>query len=130
VSFCQICRHPVPGHEMDCPVKTGEAQRGYQWPYGINPQDMQPLNQIQQQLQGQMGSVGALSVVCRHCGGLNGMHQWAGEGPCPGASENWSQYVNNPLGGYSNTQILSELASLRDDVRVLTHMVGELLARK
>ena len=26
-TFCQICRHPVPGHEPECPVFTGEPQR-------------------------------------------------------------------------------------------------------
>jgi hypothetical protein len=27
-TFCQICRHPVPGHEPGCPVFTGEPQLG------------------------------------------------------------------------------------------------------
>jgi membrane protein implicated in regulation of membrane protease activity len=27
-TFCQICRHPTPDHEPDCPVLTGESQRG------------------------------------------------------------------------------------------------------
>jgi hypothetical protein len=32
--FCGVCRHPVPGHEENCPVSTGEPQ------IGINPQDL------------------------------------------------------------------------------------------
>lgn len=56
-TFCQICRHETPGHVPGCPVLSGEPQRGWEYPYGINPQDMQPyphpLNQIQQ---GQMGA--------------------------------------------------------------------------
>jgi hypothetical protein len=27
-SFCQVCRHPTPGHEKWCPVLTGEPQAG------------------------------------------------------------------------------------------------------
>jgi signal transduction histidine kinase len=53
-TFCQICRHPSPGHEAGCPVLTGEAVRGFA---GIGPQDMQPLNQIQQ-AQGTLGGLG------------------------------------------------------------------------
>ena len=61
-TFCQICRHPSnepPGHEPGCPVLTGEPVRGStHWSqFGINQQDMQPLNQIQQ-AQGQMGQAG------------------------------------------------------------------------
>ena len=57
MTFCQICGHETPGHEEGCPVLTGDPQRGWEYPYGINPQDMQPyphpLNQIQQaQVQG------------------------------------------------------------------------------
>src|SRR5690349_9104790 len=26
--FCQVCRHPAPGHEPNCPVLTGEPQGG------------------------------------------------------------------------------------------------------
>jgi hypothetical protein len=29
-TFCQICWHPSPGHQPDCPIFTGEAQRGWQ----------------------------------------------------------------------------------------------------
>jgi len=53
-TFCQICRHPTPGHEPGCPVGTGEPVRGVNvWPFGINPQDF-PQGQVQGQL-GQMG---------------------------------------------------------------------------
>jgi hypothetical protein len=27
-TFCGVCRHPTPGHEANCPVLTGEPQRG------------------------------------------------------------------------------------------------------
>ena len=27
-TFCQICRHPSPEHEKNCPVLTGEPQAG------------------------------------------------------------------------------------------------------
>ena len=79
MTFCQICRHETPGHEEGCPVLTGDPQRltgdpqrGWEYPYGINPQDMQPypnpLNQMQQaQVQGQMGYTppfqGELTVI-------------------------------------------------------------------
>jgi hypothetical protein len=64
-TFCQICRHPTdqpPGHEPGCPVLTGEPVRGSthwsEFGSGINQQDMQPLNQIQQ-AQGGMMAAGA-----------------------------------------------------------------------
>ena len=28
MTFCQICRHEIPGHEPNCPVFTGEPVRG------------------------------------------------------------------------------------------------------
>jgi hypothetical protein len=28
MSFCQVCRHEVPGHEPNCPILTGEPQMG------------------------------------------------------------------------------------------------------
>jgi hypothetical protein len=40
MSFCQICRHEVPGHEPNCPVLTGEPQRGVQWLSGVSTTTM------------------------------------------------------------------------------------------
>jgi hypothetical protein len=31
MSFCQICREELPGHQMGCPVLTGESVQGVQW---------------------------------------------------------------------------------------------------
>jgi hypothetical protein len=28
MSFCQVCREELPGHQMGCPVLTGETVRG------------------------------------------------------------------------------------------------------
>lgn len=93
-TFCQICRHPTPGHEPGCPVLTGEPQRGA-------PGIPQELYSDQQQIQGQAGQMGSginpqdmqpYSVVCPHCGGLNGVHAWAGSGQCPGISTHWSAH--------------------------------------
>jgi hypothetical protein len=89
-TFCGVCRHPSPGHEPGCPVETGEPVRGVNvWPFGINPQDMQPMGQVQGQA-GQMG--GGPGLACPFCGGYGGQHQWAGSGTCPGASTHLSAY--------------------------------------
>jgi hypothetical protein len=40
VSFCQICRHEVPGHEPNCPVFTQEPVQGVeQWVSGAGSFD-------------------------------------------------------------------------------------------
>lgn len=71
--MCGICRHELPGHDQNCPVYTGfpvpgvyPSQQSHQQQYinleGINPQDLQPMNQFQgmqgigPQIQGEPGA--------------------------------------------------------------------------
>ena len=73
---------------------------------------------------------GNIAYKCSYCGGLNGMHVWAGTGGCPGATPNyaggqWSaQY--DPL----QPQMMTELITLRHEVERLREMVQELLNRQ
>jgi hypothetical protein len=80
-TFCGVCRHPTPGHEPNCPVYTGEPVSG-----AINVWPSQQIAALQQQQNGLMGggTGDSFSIQCPYCGGLNGMHSWAGSGGCPG----------------------------------------------
>jgi hypothetical protein len=70
---------------------------------------------------------GTASNQCPYCGGLNGMHTWAGSGVCPGLNPHYpgSHWVGpyQPLEG----QVMVDLMYLRLEVRRLTEMVQELL---
>lgn len=90
-TFCQICRHPSDegiGHELNCPVYTGEPVQG-------NPslQKMMVSGQQIQQAQGGLSQMGTQSMSCPHCGGHGGQHIWAGSGTCPGASTHWCEHT-------------------------------------
>jgi hypothetical protein len=86
-TFCGVCRHPTPGHEPNCPVYTGEPVSGAI--YGIGALAAQQEAAIEQEnaLRAMMGSKGtgdSFRTQCPYCGGINGMHSWAGSGGCPG----------------------------------------------
>jgi hypothetical protein len=96
VTFCQVCRHPnhvFPGHMPDCPVYTGEPQRG-------NPGIPQGLYQDQQQIQGQAGQ----------------MSVWPYGPEGPGYTPPYDQ-------SDTNIRILLELAALRAELRELREQI-------
>jgi len=114
-TFCQICRHPTPGHEPSCPVGTGEPVRGLE-------QIPQALFSCQEQIQGQAGQLGSglqamQAMPCPICGGINGRHVWAGAGMCPGVSMLTS-------GSDDRDRLLAELKTL---VQVNKRLTRELL---
>lgn len=136
-TFCQICRHPSddpPGHEPDCPVYTGEPQRGVNvWP---GQAEMQAASQ-QEQVQGQMGQMGNVAHQCPFCGLFGGEHQWAGSGQCPGVSTRpsaYGQWYQRP-GGYPETpygysdidpRILAQFDELKGEIRAFRQEIKEL----
>jgi len=59
-TFCQICRHPTPEHEENCPVLTGEPQAGSDLPaefWQAIPQG--PQNQAMQLGEGTLAQIRA-----------------------------------------------------------------------
>lgn len=138
-TFCAICRHPTgegDGHFKNCPVYTGEPVRGvlqsdqqgfqegtifpgYPLPMQINPQSLQPYHP-QQTLEGwQLPQHGG--VICPYCGGMNGVHVWAGEGGCPATRQHHPSYQEGA--GY-----IAELKSLTESNRRLSKELMDALA--
>lgn len=133
-TFCAICRHPTgegDGHFKNCPVYTGEPVRGvYQSqqagirPYpGVNPQDLQPFYpgaQMAGLCAPAQGPAHTGGVICPYCGGMNGVHMWAGEGGCPATRKHHPSYQEG-------SEYIAELKSLTESNRRLSKELMEAL---